>query len=218
MALPQSEDIPPEDLVRLDLGEKRKAMRFALLIRSAKLVCSSGEFLCVIRDVSEDGVKLRLFHPLPENEPLLLVLGSGDHFPVELVWQDGDLAGFRFTNPIDLHRFISEASPYPKRPIRIRLSCPATLTIDGRMCAAEICDVSREGIRIETGVPLALEQKLILSADRLSPRAASVRWRRSPSYGLSLQNIFTFEELARTVARMQLPAEYFAAEGGERRA
>lgn len=211
----RSEDFR-DDLVEAGLGEQRKAMRFALLIRSAKIVSDLGEFLCVIRDVSEDGVKLRLFHPLPMEGPVQLELSTGDRFAIERAWHDEKAAGFKFVDPIDLPRFLSETSPFPKRPVRLRISRPATIRADGRICDVEIRDLSREGISIDTHFPLALEQQVTLQADNLSPRAASVRWRRSPSYGLALQHVLSFEELAITAARMQLPAHLVAAAGTER--
>ena len=48
--------------------EQRTAPRFTLLIRTAKLLSSSGEYLCVIRDVSSEGIKVRTFHQLPDGE------------------------------------------------------------------------------------------------------------------------------------------------------
>lgn len=216
MSFPDRYEDSPEDLDGFGLGEKRKAMRFALLIRSAKLVCSQGEFLCIVRDVSEDGVKLRLFHRIPLKGPVQLELSTGDRFAVERVWQDGKVAGFKFVDPVDLPRFISETSPYPKRPVRLRISLPATIRVDGKICDVEIRDLSREGISIETHFPLALEQKVTLQADKLSPRMASVRWRRSPSYGLALEHVLSFEELALTAAMMQLPADLAAEIGAGR--
>src|SRR5690606_20786923 len=59
-----------------DFMDMREAPRFALLIRSAKLICDSGEYLCIIRDVSETGVRLRLFHPLPPDQLLTLELAT----------------------------------------------------------------------------------------------------------------------------------------------
>ena len=35
--------------------EQRATARFTLLIRTAKLIAASGEYLCVVRDVSSDG-------------------------------------------------------------------------------------------------------------------------------------------------------------------
>ena len=40
-------------------ADQRAAPRFTLLIRAAKLVSAQGEFVCVIRDVSETGVSVR---------------------------------------------------------------------------------------------------------------------------------------------------------------
>lgn len=207
MESPQCKESPPGD-DEIDPAEKRKAARVAVLIRSAKLVTSHGEFLCIVRDVSQEGVKLRLFHPIPADETLHLELATGDRFGVESIWQRDGLAGFSFVDPIDLHRFIAETSPFPKRPVRLRLRRPAWLKIDGRICDAEIRDLSREGISVETDAPLAIGQTLTVEAHNLPPRAVTVRWRRRPAHGLVLQQLFTLEELARTAARMQLPASF----------
>ena len=51
-------------------GDKRGAARVTLLIRAAKIVHPGGEFLCVVHTVSETGVRLRLFHPLPVRSDL----------------------------------------------------------------------------------------------------------------------------------------------------
>jgi hypothetical protein len=203
----QSENVQPSDTGSQGYEDSRTAPRFALLIRSAKLLCRYGEFLCVIRDISETGVKLRLFHPLPANEPLRLEFSTGDSIPITQVWSTGNEAGFEFTAPIDIHHIIAEASPYPKRALRLRLRHPATINFNGASYEATISDLSRQGACIETRQPLALEQKLTLDMSMVPSLAASVRWRNSSCYGLALQHIFSFEELARTIARMQLPAE-----------
>lgn len=67
------------DMMRPDEGsplpgadqDHRAAPRFTLLLRMAKLVCGPAEFLCIVRDVSETGASVKLFHPLPAGAPLL---------------------------------------------------------------------------------------------------------------------------------------------------
>jgi hypothetical protein len=199
-----SEPVP----VRGDKAELRDKNRFALLIRSAKLKCDLGEFLCIVRDVSEGGVKLRLFHPLPPCDCFQLELSSRHTFLIEPVWTKGDLSGFRFSASIDIPDFISERSHFPKRALRLNLNTPAIVRIDGGAFSATIHDLSREGVRIETQVALALEQKVTVEAAHFTSRLGTVRWRRSPAYGVALQNLLSFETLALTAARMQLPPEY----------
>ena len=90
-------------------GEQRSGNRFTLLLRAAKLITASGEFLCLIRDVSDRGMKVRLFHPLAIDAPCEIELGNGGRIALDCVWQKGDQAGFRFTHgPIAVQGLIDE--------------------------------------------------------------------------------------------------------------
>jgi len=187
-----------------DFSDLRAAPRFSLLIRSAKLVYETGEYMCIVRDVSASGVRLRLFHALPAERQVTLELATGETFAIERVWEHEGHAGFRFSNPIDVHRFIAEAGPYPKRPLRLRVDLPARLTmLGGEPFDATIRDLSREGARVDTGEMLAIGQKVKIEAKGLPPLTAIVCWRSVPAYGLSFQQSFTFEELAKLAARLQ---------------
>lgn len=192
-----------EPAAKPDFSDLRAAPRFSLLIRSAKLVYETGEYICVVRDVSASGVRLRHFHRLPDEPRVTLELATGETFVIERVWESDDHAGFRFVDPIDVHRFIAEAGPYPKRPLRLRLEFPAKLTTDTASFPATIRDLSREGARIDTDEKLAIGQKVKVEARGLPPLTAIVCWRRIPAYGLAFQQSFTFEELAKLAGRLQ---------------
>ena len=199
----QDPDGRANDAANRDVADLRAAPRFSLLIRSAKLVYENTEYLCIVRDVSASGVRLRLFHRLPAEERVTLELATGETFTLERVWEREDHGGFRFADPIDVHRFIAEAGPYPKRPLRLRIEFPATLSFDEATIEAKICDLSREGARIEASQRLAIGQKIKLEARGLPPLTAIVCWRSLPAHGLSFQQSFTFEELAQLAARLQ---------------
>jgi hypothetical protein len=191
------------DACELSVEDLRSAPRFTLLIRSAKLTCQGGEYLCVIRDVSASGVRLRIFHPLPPLERFELELASGERFAIDRIWEAPDHAGFRFADWIDVQDFIAEASPYPKRSLRLRLDFPAVITADGGTASASVRDLSREGARIETTLPLAIREKVKLTAHALPPLTGNVCWRSSSAYGLVFHQVFSFEELAKLAAKLQ---------------
>jgi hypothetical protein len=199
----------------LSVEDLRSAPRFTLLIRSAKLICESGEYLCVIRDVSASGVRLRIFHALPPVERFELELATGDRFALDRVWETPDHAGFRFADWIDVKDFIAEASPYRKRALRLRVEFPAQIDVEGASGEARVRDLSREGARIETALPLAIRQKVKFTGRGLPPIIGSVCWRSSGAYGLVFQQVFTFDELARLAAQLQpfAPASSAACEG-----
>ncbi len=188
-----------------DPAEQRGAQRFTLLIRTAKLVCESGEFLCIVRDVSETGVRLRLFHALPEDTRMALELANGEVYFVERVWERDGHAGFRFSAAIDVHAFIDEVSPYPRRQVRLRIDIPGTAWIGEHGEAATVRDISQHGARIECGRYLALGQRIKLKADGLPVLWARVCWRSAPLYGLAFEQFFTLEQLALLTAALQIP-------------
>lgn len=185
-------------------NDRRSQPRLALLLRSGKLVGPRGEFLCIVRDLSESGARLRLFHPLVDETDLSLEIVNRQRFIVEKVWEDADEAGFRFVDDINLRGFLSGTGPFPKRPLRIHLHHLATLKYAGRVTAAVIHDLSREGVRIQTSEHLAISQNIRIESEHLPIFEATVRWRRHPFYGLSLHHVMTLEDLAHRVHKVQL--------------
>jgi hypothetical protein len=186
-------------------SEMRGAPRFALMLRSAKLIADGTEYLCIIRDVSETGVKLRLFHAAPRAAVLMIETASGQHYPMQLVWEAKSEAGFRFLRPIDVDAFVSESGPYPKRPLRLRVHHPACIRMGKESHEATILDISRQGARITIPMKLAIGQKFMLEATELPLFEATVCWRREPEYGLVFGQVMGLEELAQRAERMERP-------------
>ena len=174
-------------------GEQRSEARYALLLRPAKIVAPFGEYLCILRDVSARGLKLRLFHPLPPGQRMLLELANGDRYEVERVWERDDQAGFEFVHAADLRHLLSENSRFPKRQLRLNLQTPAMICVNGVACPVVLHNLSQMGGRLEYDGRLAIDQQ----------RYAKVRWRRPPAHGFVFEETFRLDELARLAAALQ---------------
>jgi hypothetical protein len=196
-----------EDLT--DGDEQRAAPRFTLLIRAAKLVCEVGEFVCVIRDVSETGVSMRLFHALPVAESFDLHMPAGGIYPITQVWHRGQEAGFRFAEPLDVGLLINEASAYPKRGLRLKLAFPVTLATLTQRCCGVVHNFSQQGALVETEGLFAIDQTLRIEASEIAPELkvirAKVRWRRGTRYGVVFDDTFTLGDFAKVAAAIQAP-------------
>ncbi|WP_245804542.1 PilZ domain-containing protein [Erythrobacter tepidarius] len=186
------------------------APRFTLLIRAAKLVSAQGEFVCVIRDVSESGVSVRLFHALPGCRAFELHMPGGAVYPIARVWNRDNEAGFAFAQPVDVQQLINESGDYPKRGLRLGLCFPVrvhTLTLS---CEAVVENLSQQGARIECHARLAIDQTLRIAAPdfrgTMREIRAKVRWRRGQHYGVVFDDTFTLGDFARLAARLQAPA------------
>ena len=187
-----------------DGREKRVAPRFTLLIRAAKLISPAGEFMIIVRDASESGVNVRLFHPLPDCGAMMMEMQNGDQHELELVWQADDRAGLRFINEADISRIVESPSRFSKRPIRIKLKAvPAIVECSGLGVAVELHDLSQQGAKIASDTHLSIDQRVKISAQGLPQVHAKVRWRRGNTYGLVFEDTFQFGDLARIVANLQ---------------
>lgn len=186
--------------------DRRDADRIALMIRSAKLICNGGEYLCVVRDVSHGGVRLRLFHALPHEDQLTLELATGDRHSLERVWERDGEVGLRFADEIDVRDFINEGGVFRKRPVRLRFDCPVTVLVGERPYQAVMRDMSRQGARIDLDMSLPIGQRIQIDAPGFPEKFATVCWRRWPAHGVVFHQSFTFDCLAKLANRLQAPA------------
>jgi hypothetical protein len=191
-------------------AEQRAAPRVTLLIRAAKLVLRAGEFVCVIRDVSETGVSVRLFHDLPADEALELHMPAGAIYPIGRVWHRGNEAGFRFLcAPVAVEALVNEASDYPKRGLRLSVSLPVRLRSLAGEQMVRVENLSQQGARLACESLLAIDQAVQLELPDAGgkPRQvrAKVRWRRERHYGVVFDDTFTLSDFARLAARLQAP-------------
>lgn len=191
-------------------SDQRAAPRFTLLIRAAKLVSAQGEFVCVIRDVSETGVSVRLFHALPGCKDFALHMPAGAVYEITAMWQRNNEAGFAFAQSVEVERLVNESAEYPKRGLRLGLCFPVTVnTLTGRF-AAVVENLSQQGARISCDGLLAIDQSVRVEAPGLDGETrdvrAKVRWRRDQHYGLVFDDTFALGDFARLAARLQAPA------------
>lgn len=188
---------------------KQRSQRYSLLIRSAKLVGPNGEFVCVVRDVSQTGVRLRFFHEPPRGDPLELHMTNGSAYELRQVWQEGCEAGYEFAQAIELSAFLAEPSNYPKRPLRLGLFLPIQVNSLTGTDAGTIDNLSQQGACFSCERLYAIDQNLRVECLEqeacFAETRAKVRWRRESAYGVVFDNTLSLEELARLAARIQCP-------------
>ena len=185
-------------------SELRSEPRFALLIRTAKIIADGREFLCIIRDVSGTGLKIRLFSPLPPSRELSIEQVNGDRYPVELVWQTEDYAGLRFREEIAVERLLDEGgSTLPRKQVRLRIALDGVLHSGGEAVRIAFKDISQQGACIESEKWLLMNELVRIETGVTPPLYAKVRWRSHPRYGLIFEHTFKLNELARISAPLQ---------------
>jgi hypothetical protein len=174
-----------------------------MMLRTAKLRCRSGEYPCVMHDVSESGAKLRLFHAHPPEAHKFLELANGDLYAVERRWVDGGFAGYSFSSRVEVEDFVQEKSPWPRRPMRLRISHPVSIAEAGEPADASLADLSQQGACIEAARQLPLRAPVHVAIPGSKPRLAHVCWRRNYRHGLVFQRALTLDHLAEIALQLQ---------------
>ena len=187
--------------------DQRSAPRYVSLIRAAKLITSEGEFVCVVRDVSQTGVKVKTFHRLPAGcaRPML-ELQNAERFELRPVRIDEGEASFVFAQAICVERLIREHWSYPKRQFRLNIALPVRLLTVGGEWEGEMGNISQQGARLTSKARFAAEQLLRITASGLPDIRAKVRWRRQETYGVVFEDTFSLSQIARLAAQIQCPA------------
>jgi hypothetical protein len=185
-------------------SELRSAPRYALLIRTAKVIADGREFLCIVRDASATGLKIRLFSGLPQARELYIEMITGDRYPVELVWQAEDYAGLRFFEEIAVEQLLDETrGAFPRRQVRLRIALDGVLHSGGEAMQVAFKDISQQGACVECDKWLLMNELVRLETGVTPPLYAKVRWRSHPRYGLIFEHTFKLDELARISAPLQ---------------
>jgi hypothetical protein len=167
-----------------------------MLLRRAKLVCQSGEYLTLIRDVSEGGISLGFLHDVPPEPRVLLQLANDTTYPVERVWTEKRQAGYRFGCCVNLSEFLAEQAPGGSRPIRLNVSGTVRVQDGQQVLDARLLDISCEGAKIACAGAIRTRGLLTFELPGLPPQLAQVHWREAGRYGLGFQHPLDSEELA----------------------
>lgn len=186
---------PDEDV---QPAERRLVARRSTMLRPAKLVVDDREFLCVVRNVSQQGVNVLLFHELPKFELLAIEFDNGDQHAIRRIWQTGSQMGCVFLFPIeDLTVVMTQADARPRRQPRLHLEHEAVLHVDDIRTTIILRDISQRGAAIDAPHWLKIDQLVRIESAFLPTIYAKVRWRRPPRYGLIFEQLFGLAELAK---------------------
>lgn len=187
----------------MDLADKRGATRVSLFMRSVRVITESAQLVCILRDISATGARLKLFHPLPPLVHMAIDLGDGACHFMEKIWEHDGHAGFRFAAPIDIATVVSDHGGKKRQPVSIELDLPAVISGGGEASLAHIRELSQHGVRVVCQRPFAVGSYVMVGADGFPTRGGTVEWRSSPDHGVVFRQGFALDELARLAASLQ---------------
>ena len=188
-----------------DLASERRGDNRAsvTLMRSAKLICQSGEYICLLRDLSPGGVRIGMFHQIPPETHVFLETASGEVQAMIRMWERGTTAGFRFAKPVDPDTFLAELGAADSRQLSLRMRVPALAIVGGAVQPVTLTSLSQGAASMEADGFLAVCQSFMLSVEGLGECGAWVRMRRGAKYEIVFDTIHRLDQLAQQALVLQ---------------
>jgi len=205
------------------VGEVTAVKQASPMLRSAKLVCQSGEYVCLVRDVSQDGVLLSFLHDVPCEPRVFLALANGQTHPIQRIWSGESQAGYRFVASVTVEEFLHERAPFAVRPVRLSVEASARVLDGSESHVARLLDISTHGAKFECAADhkasMGRGRTISFQAHSMGQQLSDIIWCDRASgedrvngqktqgnvvqYGVQFQQPLTLRALAQATLRMQ---------------
>jgi hypothetical protein len=191
-----------QDLDPPPVQERRRSIRHATVMQIAKIRLDRGrEELCLLRDVSPEGVKAEVYLAMDVGMPIEIELRTGHVIGGRIAWAEDKMIGVAFDEPMPMSAMLAHCSFDDRlgklRPPRLSVNLPAMMKLGHQEKAVRIGNISQAGLQIDVPDPLQAGLACSITLPGLAPRAATIRWSREGQAGLMLLDPFDYAEFAR---------------------
>lgn len=191
--------------------ERRRSIRHAAVMQLAKLKLDCGrEELCLLRDVSPDGLRAEVYCTVRPGDRIVIELRTGHSLSGAVCWADGSMIGVSFDEPVPMSAMLAHCSFDDRlgklRPPRLVVDLRGRLRVGLEETDVAIGNISQAGMQIAAPEPLAPGAPCAIALPGLPPRAAGIRWWRDGQAGLLLAQPFDYAEFAAWRAALAMHA------------
>ncbi len=184
-------------------SERRRQIRQLALLRVALLHAGGVSDICVVRNLSPNGLSARVYRKVCVGEQVQVEFRSGELLTGSVVWEHESDVGVVFAQPIDVARVLASrwsAEPTQRRALpRISIECAGHLSNGLQSVDVILRDISQNGASLESVVRLPSFRNVQLSLPDLPRIPGVVRWTSGLNLGLSFNEFLAFETLARWI-------------------
>lgn len=185
--------------------EARSEQRHRTVMLTAKLIDPAGERLCMLKDISPSGMRIRLFGAQPIPRQSLFEFSEGGRVSASMKWQDGRLAGFEFDQALDVERLLhGPARGYRRRTPRLACDRTVRISTEDELFRARMTDISLRGVGLESDDFGDLGKRVSVELPRLGQKSGVICWSRHGRLGITFDTPFAPRDLDDWLAREAL--------------
>jgi len=190
-----------KEVVEVPVQERRRSIRHTTVMQVAKIRLGSGrEELCLLRDISPEGLKAELYVPVEAGGHIEIELRTGHVMGGCIAWAEAGLIGVSFDEPMPMAAMMAHCSFDDRmgklRPPRINVDMRGLLKFGIEERGVRIGNISQAGVQIDIDQPLQAGAPCAIGMPGLPLRSATIRWWRDDQAGLLLAEPLDYPEFA----------------------
>lgn len=175
-------------------------MRHTTVFQIARLRTAQLDELCILRDISPDGLRAEVYCPMAPGEPIRIELRTGHEVSGKIAWAKDHAIGVAFDAPAPIATMLTHCSFDDRldkiRPPRIEVDIPAMLRIGEREISVRVRNISQAGMKIGADERLRPDERCEIRIPHFDRHGVIVRWSRDGESGLMLMQPMTYTEFA----------------------
>ena len=174
--------------------------RSTMVLRVGLLESAERSSFCLLRNISPNGVQVKLYSPVSVGSDVNLRVGDENTLQGRIAWVQNGLAGITFKNTLNantLLRVRQMVAPDRRRASpRAKASGFAILRTGGQEYSAKLCDISASGAKILTARSIDAGRTAVLLLPQLPALQAFVRWTHGQDTGLIFKTPIPIQVIA----------------------
>jgi len=202
--------------------ERRRNVRFTTVFQVAKIITGRFEELCILRDISPNGLKAEIYRAVVVGEIVTIEFRTGHSVIGRVVWTRDSSIGISFVEEVSVVGILSHSS-FDERVGRIR---PPRLAVEllGRLRTLDqevdikLLDISQAGAKLAVEIAYPPNTPCDLMLPALERKRGLVRWARDGVAGLMFTDPIPFRDFAcwrQALARQAFESADDTTPGGE---
>lgn len=181
-----------------DLG-RRAADRIQTVFRIGRVISDHDEGLVRIRNISDEGARLRLALPVVPGDTLTIELAEDATMTGRVVWAEGNDCGLQFDTAIDCSDMLARLADCTvkgiSRPVRLPVTRSVITRSECGIRLAAVEDVSQRGMKLRHDGTFTKGLTIQITLPSGLERSGVVRWSHDGVAGIMLLEPFSAEDL-----------------------
>ena len=186
------------------MADRRQSDRHITLLRVGSLMVCGRRELCLIRNISDGGMLIRVYSDIPVGSRVSIELKHGEAVWGTTLWTKRDLVGVSFDDPINMMSLITTPpnSLRPRMP-RLEVGCTVWIREGSVVHRSRTANISQGGLRVETPDGLPVGAQVTVTLPGLPPEQGIVRWIVGEACGVTFNRLLALPQLVAWIGEQQ---------------